>query len=173
MAAWQKERRLPSEVPSRVFISTKKHEDKRFSAARLPSNVSVPRGTPLPTSPPSRPQELWEVTLYEEHSHSSLLKNTSLDFQLPLSHLSPSLTCTLKVLAQGPPGEMAGSSPWRRQDGRKKICIFSQWEMLLSRSPNTVRSPIPRGVSAYGRSLPPVTMSPSRRVVYIVKTGPV
>jgi hypothetical protein len=49
--------------------------------------------------------------------------------------------------------------------------------MLLSGSRNTVTKDKllaeGRGAFTYGLSFPPVTMSPSLRVVYIVNTGPV
>lgn len=59
---------------------------------------------------------------------------------------------------------------------RTKVSIFSKSQVLLSVSPQIKTNQkvhlLPEGLT-YGRSLPPVTMSPSRRVVYMVKTGPV
>ena len=101
-----------------------------------PSRVAVPTGHLSPhlaTPAPSR-RATSSNTWWTAESPGLFKSICSL-----LSYRTPPLWASLlKVLTQGPLGEMADSSPWCRRNKRVKLCIFSKLEMLLSVSPKTI-----------------------------------
>ena len=169
---WEEGESKSKKIKLCFYQIERRREMFSYFAAWLSHGPGLHWTSPLfsPLLPP--PKEPLTVTPVGQQSHLVCLRTPLRFFNY---QGTTSLTLTSEGSDPGPSGRDSRLISMMQKRQENENLHFPQVGDASVRfsQDNPKRPVVPRGVRAYGRSFPPVTMSPSRRVVYIVKTGPV